>query len=1465
MYQMSRIWLDAIGHRDARFDPLRLDLRGDTGHSVLDTIVWLRNMGGKSSLLALLFALFQPARNEFLGSRVRGSTKRLEDYVQLDDVAHVMVEWVRNAEGVLPGFELGPSLVTGVVMCWRRAGGAPALERTFYAFHPREGVLELDRLRTREGGRRVPMRAFLDQITQAGKRSAGLEVVTTEKQGEWLDYLNSAGIDAEKFRYQLRMNQNEGGADEFLRFRDGDEFVDFLIELVTDPSSITQVADNLGQVADKLRLRPAREKELKLTGGLVMRLRPLAEAEEALRSAQAAQVETQLAGSALLARIVASADAAEERVDAQTAEAERQEARRAQAETQQWAVDRQSNTLRRRLAQARVQAAETALVGARKIESEADALVRAWDLAETRAEEREVRGQVAALEEAVAREFAGAEDLRQAYERDAARYRGALARRAADAESRAVAHRAAAFEARSAVAAADAELQRVNAERAVATDRVRELRTRAAAADERLESVRSAGLLIAGEKAATALERVIQQAGRLHARTQAIAERQRELHAAVQGARGESATLRAQALRVEQALHAAHVMLDDVRARAGALEAEERTRDIAEQNTVDLFVQGGAIIERLIHGVADQERRLVEMEIENAEHRRAQASLTENRLLPPRLEVERAIARLHEQSVPATSGWQYLAEHVPAERRATLFTARPALADAVIVNPGVLDRAVELLLGAGGALSGALVVAESLAFEAPLGAADLDHWRVLPPQSAQYDPAHAADEAATRASLLEDAAGEQERIATQRDADRRLLERIRLLLDEYPASRVALIESEIAPQELERDRLQAALRTCSDREAALDAERRELEEESSRLAADQPARAEARARLQSVAGLEDEREAWETAATEHAVQAQRLDQQRREAEVLREKAREAEQQERENATQADSEAMAWATEAAKVAQFDAVVAAWDDLPTLQAAHERSRDHYQQRTTHSERARELETARRRLSVLHQRLQGEATRLPLVDELLDGPRGRTSGNRQAGREAAQHGYLAAVEARVGAEAVLSGAQDALSQMSSDRRQYLDPPPNLPTATPEELEESRTRLQAASDAYGRTAEEAAAARDAAKQAVEAAGREKERLRLHQSHLRQSLGSDNVWTGPIGAAITAEAALTEVAAAAVAVTERASQVAAATDRFREAAIEIRRFATQREFDELQGPLLGRFREGTEVAIAAAASADADALEVRRAWIEKDLAEIEQHRETVALELVALVNTALHNLREAQKFRLPDGLGDWSATPYLQINFQAPDSVDEKKARLQVLIDELIQAGQRPEGLPLLLKGVRKVNRRGSFEVRVLKPNDALRAERASVVEIGSWSGGQKLTTAILIYCVLTWLRSRNRKGKHEQQADVLILDNPIGKANHIALVDLQRKVAACFRIQLIYTTGLDDKSAIAAFPNVIRLRNTKDRRSGNGYVRPDPLAPDGAMADDNTPAVGMVSATRVYRRGSERATPTA
>ena len=89
MWQIRRIRLDHIGPAAARFLDVTLDFTDAQGHP-LDTILWLRNGGGKSTVLSLVCALIRPHRRDFLATAATG--KHLEDYVLGSDTAHVVVD-----------------------------------------------------------------------------------------------------------------------------------------------------------------------------------------------------------------------------------------------------------------------------------------------------------------------------------------------------------------------------------------------------------------------------------------------------------------------------------------------------------------------------------------------------------------------------------------------------------------------------------------------------------------------------------------------------------------------------------------------------------------------------------------------------------------------------------------------------------------------------------------------------------------------------------------------------------------------------------------------------------------------------------------------------------------------------------------------------------------------------------------------------------------------------------------------------------------------------------------------------------------------------------------------------------------------------------------------------------------------------------------------------------------------------
>lgn len=110
-------------------------------------------------------------------------------------------------------------------------------------------------------------------------------------------------------------------------------------------------------------------------------------------------------------------------------------------------------------------------------------------------------------------------------------------------------------------------------------------------------------------------------------------------------------------------------------------------------------------------------------------------------------------------------------------------------------------------------------------------------------------------------------------------------------------------------------------------------------------------------------------------------------------------------------------------------------------------------------------------------------------------------------------------------------------------------------------------------------------------------------------------------------------------------------------------------------------------------------------------------------------------------------------------------------------------------------------------------------------------VESILHFSGGEGVTTAILLYCTLLQLRTQTYgRVTHTKDAGALILDNPIGKCSRPDLLKMHREISKKMRVQLIYLTGVNDVNAIGTFDRVLRLKNQhKDLRTGNLHITLD------------------------------------
>lgn len=182
---------------------------------------------------------------------------------------------------------------------------------------------------------------------------------------------------------------------------------------------------------------------------------------------------------------------------------------------------------------------------------------------------------------------------------------------------------------------------------------------------------------------------------------------------------------------------------------------------------------------------------------------------------------------------------------------------------------------------------------------------------------------------------------------------------------------------------------------------------------------------------------------------------------------------------------------------------------------------------------------------------------------------------------------------------------------------------------------------------------------------------------------------------------------------------------------------------------------------------------------------------------------------------------------------------------------RIGAVIDAVVAEGSKPEGLALLKRCVHEAVAPRGFKVTVLKPNSDLAVEPLDITLLGKYSGGEKLTVCVALYCTLARLRAVNRGLGHV--GGTLVLDNPLGTASHVQLLRLQRAVAAAHGVQLVYTTGAEYLGAVGQFPSVVRLRISPGTLRHRRYVTVESRSGP-AFGDGNGEKAG-VTGVRVAR----------
>jgi hypothetical protein len=192
--------------------------------------------------------------------------------------------------------------------------------------------------------------------------------------------------------------------------------------------------------------------------------------------------------------------------------------------------------------------------------------------------------------------------------------------------------------------------------------------------------------------------------------------------------------------------------------------------------------------------------------------------------------------------------------------------------------------------------------------------------------------------------------------------------------------------------------------------------------------------------------------------------------------------------------------------------------------------------------------------------------------------------------------------------------------------------------------------------------------------------------------------------------------------------------------------------------------------------------------------------------------------------------------LGEWSGRHFLRTNLIIERDQKVRRERLSALIDEWTRL--TPEGKPLeatIPSGAKLAYKcfmalydpeeKGLVRLQILKPEIALRLDYKPVEHLAKFSGGERVTAAIILYCIA--VRVRGASQALHLDCGFLMLDNPLAKSNHSKLLNMQRLMARELGVQLIYYTGINDRDALNEFPHHIRLRNNRlDPKSGSMFL---------------------------------------
>ena len=1441
MPKLARIRFVSIGHTNARMQDLTLNFCDQSG-TPSDSTIWLRNGGGKSSILSLFFAMLRPNRRDFLGTRADGGERRLDQYILRTDRSVVAAEWVLDNKSSLELEEGERVRFTTGVFYEYSATKADTLNRLFFCCIQDPDVeetqlmtLPIDTLNATGVRVRRTLTSFKQKWHELSEAHPNLRVESTDNQTTWCELLQREGLDPGLFGYQLTMNMREGGADELFRFKTPEDFVDFLLQLSVEPGKADGISSNLETFREQLRRRKHEfMPDLDLSTGLIERLTPLVELhDKRLKTQEEAQSLGKL--SSQIDKSVEANDKAFER-ELERLRTEREEtvkekgrlndivhSQRAFASAMAYLMSERELERNQRSVEDLQQQLDDAthdvslwnaaypyrdlVIEQQNVESLKQQLSGTRDKKAPLMETLEgVATQlVAALKHQSGRLRERQQEVRDEFEEK-------------DAESRSIEQEAAKCENAATAFEAEARTYRLSIDKR----------------DSQFNKLLNLKVILAHETAEEARERMLTNQRNLRAKLKSSQNRR-----SGDGDMLEELDRRKVELQTSVATHTA-----ELRALNNEYSRALREREVIENDTA--LIQSLEVesinVEELPDGTAtflarrasEIGEKCASLRTESAALERARVHLMDRGLMPPTVEVESLISFL-EDKTNAVSGWTYINEHIPgdAATKRRLIKEFPSIAQGVIVPEEDLERVRQIMRRNPDKVPPLpIVVATPSVFDS--NEPERGNIYVTGPKNdAWFDKSAAAGELASLESKLSTIESDVRKLQSMQESCTNSALKFTQFRSLYAKGYFQSKRAAITQLTTQLEDEQARLQDVQDDIRRYNEKRRNDVSVEDQINADLNNLDIMLSRLQAFEE-EDQSgiETWQNAMDEAMLKAQA---QHDKAEALRAQAAEI----REEARRISKKAEPFAEEARVLENECAAIRyvkkqpkpAAGSLDELRKRYRMLCEQVEHELGNEELVRKLEDAenvvKKTRRDLERCLKGNLTleEVKVAVESLENPN-----DIDANREHAE-ALVDVLRTRHADANRIQGEKEAARKSRYQAWLGFGKPTLPPELESEISEESIEKLELGArsslekiDALEKQIVAIDSATNDAKHRRDALKKDAERLmsvrKSHQeffSHL-----------GTVDDEVSVRIEAAEIGEVISQLEERLNayhQVHATLDTTRRSLVSaVRKWVENSAFAELQSRIVTQFKTLSPEEIESSAAEYRDQLSLRVTQLQETLSDIDAHRALLAKLLLTSANEGLRLLKLADSAStVPVEIPGVGGERFLRINTKEPASQKEKLDLVQELVDTIVDEPVLPTGIKLIQRAVRQLA--SPFSIRVLNPATSSAQHYIEITQTARFSGGEQMTCAILLYCTLANVRARTR-GLNRQPTSVLLLDNPVGRASRVSFITMQRQFAAAMGIQLVYTTGLHDLDALGVIPNVIRLRNELIDRNRNHHL---------------------------------------